>query len=88
MKDDTLVRKYQFATKTADFVFCGRCGVMPVVLSTIDTKLYGLINLKASEDDLQAGGVKSMDFSDETKEQRLERRKRTWIGNVEIFSGS
>src|SRR5215467_12429066 len=36
---------YAFGTKTADFHICARCGVVPVVTSLIDGKLYAVVNV-------------------------------------------
>jgi hypothetical protein len=36
IKDVSLVSKYAFGTRTAEFHICARCGVVPVVTSRID----------------------------------------------------
>ena len=37
VKDPSLVSKYAFGTRTAEFHTCARCGVVPVVTSRIDS---------------------------------------------------
>ncbi|OGA78394.1 MAG: hypothetical protein A3G81_05050 [Betaproteobacteria bacterium RIFCSPLOWO2_12_FULL_65_14] len=49
VKDRALVSKYSFGTKTADFPICARCGVVPVVTSLIDGRLYAAVSVNAFE---------------------------------------
>ncbi|WP_321395265.1 hypothetical protein [Emcibacter sp.] len=42
--DDRQVTRYRFGQKTADFIFCARCGVTPFVLCETDGQLYGILN--------------------------------------------
>src|SRR5262244_4303745 len=42
VKDRVCVSKYAFGTKTAEFHVCTACGVVPVVTSRIDGRLYAV----------------------------------------------
>jgi hypothetical protein len=90
VKDPALVSRYAFGTKTAEFHICARCGVVPVVTSRIDDRLYAVVSVNAFEDVAQALLRRaSASFDGEGNESRLARRKRNWIGNVKyIESGS
>ena len=84
VKEPSLVSRYSFGTKTAQFHTCSTCGVVPVVTSRIDGRLYAVVSVNAFE------GVApsllrraSATFDGETEGTRLERRKRNWIANVE-----
>jgi hypothetical protein len=83
VKDASLVSKYQFGTRTAEFHTCARCGVVPVVTSRIDERLYAVVNVNAFEGVdpalLRRG---STNFDGEGTDSRLARRKRNWIGDV------
>ena len=84
VKDPSRVSKYAFGTKTAVFHICRSCGVVPVVTSELDGRLYAVVSVNALE--LPASlpverGPAS--FEGEAVEARLARRKRTWIGNVD-----
>lgn len=83
VKDRAAVSKYTFGTKTADFHICSRCGVVPVVTSTIDGHTYAVVSVNAFEDVdpniLKRAGA---DFEGEDEAARLARRKRNWIGDV------
>ncbi len=85
MKDPALVSKYTFGTKTAEFHACTQCGVVPLVTSHIDGRLYAVVSVNALE------GVEpsllrraSASFDSESEEKRLARRKANWIANVEF----
>ena len=84
-----LVSKYTFGTKTAQFHTCTRCGVVPVVTSRIEGRLYAVVSVNAFE------GVEpsllrraSASFDGESEEKRLARRKVNWIANVEFVEGN
>ena len=88
VEDPSLVRQYSFGTHTADFHVCSRCGVVPVVTSTIDGHLYAVVSVNAFEGVdpsllRHAPGV----FDDETEPVRLARRKRNWISDVAFGDG-
>ena len=90
VKDPSLVSKYAFATKTAEFHTCARCGIVPVVTSRIEDRLYAVVSVNAFEDvDQSLLRRASASLDGEGKDSRLARRKRNWIANVEyIESGS
>lgn len=79
------INRYAFATRTATFHVCTRCGVVPLVTSTIDGTVYGVVNVNTFENvaasDLDA---RPSDFDGETEEERLARRKRNWISRVQV----
>jgi len=84
VKQPSLVSKYSFGTETAQFHICSACGVVPVVTSRIDGRLYAVVSVNAFE------GVEpsllqraSATFDGESEGMRLARRKRNWIANVE-----
>ena len=83
--DPALVSPYEFGTRTAQFHVCVRCGVVPVVTSRIDGRLYAVVNVNAFEGAarslLRAG---SASFDGEGTDSRLARRARNWIADVEI----
>lgn len=90
VKDPSLVSKYAFGTRTAEFLICARCGIVPVVTSRIDDHLYAGVSVNAFEGvDQSLLSRASASFDDEGIESRLARRKRSWIANVKyIESGN
>ncbi|GFZ87020.1 hypothetical protein [Dyella caseinilytica] len=83
MQNPSLVSRYTFGTKTADFHVCTQCGVVPVVTSRIDGDLYAVVNVNTFENvDAALLRRSSATLDDETGAERLGRRKRNWIGHV------
>jgi hypothetical protein len=84
VKDPTLVSKYAFGTRTAEFSICTRCGIVPVVTSRIDGRLYAVVSVNAFESiDPSRLRRASASFDGEDTKSRLARRKRNWIADVE-----
>jgi hypothetical protein len=85
IRDTSLVSKYVFGTKTAEFHLCSRCGIVPVVTSRLDGRLYAVVSVNAFD-----GVAPSLirrspaSFDGEGEGERLERRKRNWIADVEF----
>ena len=88
IRDRTLVSDYEFGTKTAKFHTCARCGVVPVVTSLIDGRLYAVVSANAFENIDPALLIKaSSNFDGEGTDDRLARRARNWIGKVQFVEG-
>ena len=88
IEDPALVSRYAFGTRTAEFHICARCGIVPVVTSRIDGRLYAVVSVNAFEG-VEPSLIRraSADFEGEGKESRLARRKRNWIADVEFAAG-
>lgn len=83
VKAPALVSKYAFGTETAEFHTCARCGVVPLVTSRIDDRLYAVVSVNALEGiDQSLLRHASASYDGEETESRLARRKRNWIPNV------
>ena len=88
VRDSSLVSKYAFGTKTAEFHVCSRCGIVPLVTSRIGGRLYAVVSVNALENvDPSLLRHASTTFEGEEQEDRLARRRRNWIGDVEIVEG-
>ena len=83
--DPARVTRYQFGTRTAEFHICTGCGIVPVVTSRVDGHLYAVVSVNAFE-----GVAPSLlrrapaNFDGEGTGDRLARRKRNWIADVEF----
>lgn len=86
--DPGSVSQYAFGTETARFHICTRCGVVPVVTSQVDGRLYAVVSVNAFDDGFDTGllrrGAASFDTEDEAA--RLARRQRNWIAEVDFPS--
>ena len=86
VKTPTLVSKYSFGTRTAEFHICARCGTVPVATSRIDDHLYAIVNANAFENvDQSLLKHAPTNFDGEGTDSRLARRKRNWIANVKCI---
>ena len=89
VKHPSLVSKYTFGTRTAEFHICGRCGIVPVVTSRIEDRLYAVVSVNAFEGvDPSLLRRAPASFDGEGQETRLARRKRNWIANVRYIGGT
>ena len=88
IQDRSMTTPYQFGTRTAEFHVCTGCGVVPVVTSLIDGRLYAVVSVNAFEniDPAMLGRIPTT-FDGEGEDSRLARRKRNWIGTVMIEEG-
>ena len=83
--DPVLATTYSFGTHSADFHVCSRCGVVPVVTSRIDARLYAVVSVNAF-DGVDPALLKRApsNLDGETETERLSRRRRNWIGDVDL----
>lgn len=83
VKDPQRAGRYAFGTGTAEFHVCAGCGVVPVVTSRIDGRLYAVVSVNAF-DDVHPALLRhaSANFDAEDEAARLSRRKRNWIADV------
>ena len=87
VEDPAHVARYSFETRTAEFHICTRCGVVPVCTSRIDDRLYAVVNVNTFEGiDPAMLRHAPVSFDGEDTDTRLARRKRNWIGRVELPS--
>jgi hypothetical protein len=79
------VVRYAFGTKTAEFVTCARCGVVPFVTSQIGGRTYAVVSVNAF-DGIERSRLRiaPASFDGEGVGERLERRARNWIPDVGI----
>jgi hypothetical protein len=89
VKDPAWVSRYAFGTRTAEFHVCSRCGVVPVVTSEMEGRLYAVVNVNTF-DGVDAALLRRSpaNFDGEGADSRLARRARNWIGNVRFVSAS
>ena len=86
--DPARVSRYAFGTKTAQFHVCARCGVVPLVTSEIDGKIYAVVSVNAFQGvDRSLLKYATATFDEEDEQSRLARRKRNWIPSVRFGDG-
>lgn len=78
------VSEYRFGSGTVDFVFCKNCGVMPFAKLETAGRIFGLVNVNTAEGGFDTSNDQLCDYSSETVEDSLKRRRKNWIGQVTI----
>lgn len=64
---------------------CARCGVSPVVLCSINGEVHAVVNINTLSDiAIFTQAVKFVDYEGETQQQRIARRKNSWISQVTV----
>jgi hypothetical protein len=89
VNDPAQASAYAFGTRTAEFHVCRTCGIVPVATSRIEGRLYAVVSVNAFED-LDPSRIRRApsSFEGESEEDRLARRRRNWIGNVELTTAA
>lgn len=85
VRDASRLVRYAFETRTADFLICATCGVVPAVVSRIADRDYAVVNVNTLAD-FPASRIRRapVSLADEDEHARLERRRRGWIADVRI----
>ena len=86
LEDSKALHKYRFGTCTADFYVCTRCGCVPVVCSTLDDRVFAVVNTNTFDTEFQAL-VRAVPVTHDGEDEsaRLARRARNWIGQVQLI---
>ena len=79
-----LVGRYAFGHRSAEFLVCRSCGVMPAALSVIDGQMFGIVNANVFDPPLaiDRAALAVGDYDGETMSGRLDRRKGRWIPEI------
>jgi acyl-CoA thioesterase FadM len=77
-----LVSRYSFASHSALFHVCSRCGAVPVSTSEIEGRTYAVINTMTLTSPVPGLVRSEFEVADEPLAARLARRKQTWIADV------
>ena len=88
VREPSFVSRYAFGTRTAEFHVCSRCGVVPVVTSRIEGRLYAVVSVRAFEN-VEPALLRHApaSFDGESEGVRLGRRRRNWIADVRWIEG-
>jgi hypothetical protein len=77
-EDPALVSRYLFGFETAEYLVCGRCGVYVAAVTRADPRTgIAIVNALDDRAAFTATPVATV-YDDETRDERLERRRRTW----------
>ena len=77
--EPALLQRYQFGTRSADFLICRACGVFMGAVMTLDAGRWGVLNARTVQPippDLPPG--QAMSYEGEVSNARAERRMQRW----------
>jgi len=77
-EQDCLI-KYMFAHRTAEFLICRDCGVFIAAVTVGTDEQRAIAQLNAITEDKQFGHAVAVDFSRESKAERIQRRRDMWM---------
>jgi hypothetical protein len=78
VRDASLVERYRFGHKTADFLICKSCGVFMAAYMPDPPLAVININVLEARADLLKNDLQVVNLDAETTEQRLARRRARW----------
>ena len=75
----SLMGRYRFAQRTADFLVCSQCGVYIGAMIQTPRGRFGIVNVNALSPIPKAiAAPVAMEYGAETHEQRIARREQRW----------
>lgn len=77
--EPALLQRYQFGTRSADFLICRACGVFMGAVMTLDAGRWGVLNARTVQpipSDLPP--AQAMSYEGEASNARAERRTQRW----------
>jgi hypothetical protein len=79
VQDGSAIIRYRFATKTAEFLICARCGIYVGAQMEVEGRVYAIANLKVCDAEGEfAQRAEPMDYSGENSSARRARRANRW----------
>ena len=77
--EPALLQRYQFGTRSADFLICRACGVFLGAVMTLDSGRRGVLNVRTLQPiPADLPGPQAMHFDGEASQTRAERRVARW----------
>ncbi|MGI9494343.1 MAG: GFA family protein [Geminicoccaceae bacterium] len=77
--EEERLQRYMFAHRTAEFLICRCCGVFVAAVTVGPDQQRAVAQLNAITEDQYFGHAVTVDFSDETRAERIQRRRDVWM---------
>jgi hypothetical protein len=80
VKSPDLMQRYRFGLKTADYLLCATCGTYVGAILDAGDGLFAVINVAGLDiPEFQGSAASPVDYDAETVEERVKRRRSTWM---------
>jgi hypothetical protein len=81
--------RYTFGLRTAEYLICNTCGVYVAAVTTGESEPRGIAIVNCLDDRRQfASAPIAVDYDAESREDRVERRRRRWTPVTMVFTPS
>ncbi len=77
--DEMRLVRYMFAHRTAEFLVCRDCGVYVAAVTVGNDEQRAIAQLNAITEDQEFGFAVAVDYSHESKVERVQRRRNVWM---------
>ena len=78
VEEPSKLRRYRFATRSADFLVCGACGVYVAAVLTSANGQFVTVNVNAIDGLKHVPDAVPVSYEGEPRDQRESRRERRW----------
>ena len=82
IRDQSLLRRYQFGLRTADFLICANCGVYLSVVLTSPGGRFATLNVNALRERFEFGEAIPVSYDGESSDARRRRREERWTSVI------
>ena len=87
--DKQSVQWYRYGSETAEALLCTLCGVFPLISSTIDERMYAVLNANSINGlHIDQQQVTLVPYVEHSTDEMLRKRQENWIPEVEIEEGT
>lgn len=84
MAQPDAMRRYRQGSNTAEFLFCGHCGILVAVVFVHDARRYGAVNARCLDGTTRLGDVVIASPQALAAGDKVDRWLRLWIPDVEL----
>ena len=85
MASPDAMRRYRQGSNTAEFLFCGGCGILVAVIFEHDARIHGAVNARCLDATIRLGEFVSASPQQLSAEDKVDRWLRLWIPDVELM---
>jgi hypothetical protein len=83
--DASLLQRYQFGLRSADFLLCRHCGVYVAAVTTSARGQFATLNTNVLRPAIEAPAAAPMSYEGESLEQKLGRREERWTPAIGVI---
>ena len=86
LQSSDALRRYRQGSNTAEFLLCGRCGVLVAVVFEHHARIYGAVNARSLEGPTGFGSAVPASPQSLAADEKVARWSQLWIPDVELVT--